>query len=428
MRRASAEPRGAARPHRAGGFLLVPALVLAVFAALLSGCGGDVDIPPPKPSTDTSAEHAQQAQQALDRLVEAVQAGSREDAEAVAAPESRELLGWVHGNAAALGIGDLSMRYVDEGPELDAAERVELGPDAWRATVQMEYLYQGYETTQARMETDVVFVPDSDSDAARVVSFGGGEGRSPLWLVDRLSVVRTKESVLAVAGAPTGRYPGLVAGALRQVRRTLPGWRGPLLVEVPHTTAQLEAAVRSQPGQYDNIAAVTTSADGSLAPDAPVRVFVNPTVFDKLKPRGAQVVMSHEATHVATDATFTTMPTWLLEGFADFVALDNAGIPVQVAAGQILARIRKDGLPRRLPTSADLDPKANELGATYEEAWLACRFIAQEYGTDQLVRFYRKVSAGASTQESFRTELGTTQARFLTQWRADLARLAGVAR
>ena len=44
--------------------------------------------------------------------------------------------------------------------------------------------------------------------------------------------------------------------------------------------------------------------------------------------------MSHESTHVATDAPFATMPTWLLEGFADFVALDHAGVPVEKAAGK----------------------------------------------------------------------------------------------
>jgi hypothetical protein len=110
------------------------------------------------------------------------------------------------------------------------------------------------------------------------------------------------------------------------------------------------------------------------------------------------------------------------------VALDGAGVPVGLAARQILARIRKEGLPRGLPTTADLDPTANGLGATYEEAWLACRFLAQEYGADGLVRFYRKVAAGSSTQEAFRSELGTTQRMFVAQWRADLARLAGVAR
>ncbi len=89
-----------------------------------------------------------------------------------------------------------------------------------------------------------------------------------------------------------------------------------------------------------------------------------------------------------------------------------------LAARQILDRIRKEGLPRRLPTSQDLDPTANGLGATYEEAWLACRFMAQEYGVDGLVRFYRAVSAGASTQEAFRSELGTTQRMFVAQWRS----------
>jgi hypothetical protein len=100
---------------------------------------------------------------------------------------------------------------------------------------------------------------------------------------------------------------------------------------------------------------------------------------------------------------------------------------VDLAAGQILRRIRKDGLPDGLPTSQDLDPTANGLGATYEEAWLACRFLAQEHGADAMVRFYRTVSDGASTQEAFRSVLRTTQREFVTQWRADLARLAGVA-
>jgi hypothetical protein len=158
-----------------------------------------------------------------------------------------------------------------------------------------------------------------------------------------------------------------------------------------------------------------------------VRVLVNPVVFGRLKVRGAQVVISHETTHVATGATFVSMPTWLLEGFADFVALDHAGVPVQLAARQILRRIREDGLPTRLPTSSDLDPTATGLGATYEEAWLACRFLAQEHGAARLVRFYDAVSGGTSASRAFRTVLGTSEAEFVTRWRADLKRLAAVA-
>ncbi len=291
--------------------------------------------------------------------------------------------------------------------------------------MQLTYRYDGLDQSPARVETEVAFVPDGNG--VRIASFGGEGVRTPLWLADRLSVVRTPRSVVAVAGTSAGRYPRLVAGAVRQVSRVLPEWKGALLVEVPESREELDAALQSQPGQYDNIAAVTTTADGSLAPGAPVRVFVNPIVFGRLKDRGAQVVMSHEATHVATGATFASMPTWLLEGFADYVALDRAGVPVDLAAGQILARIRKEGLPDGLPTSEDLDPTANGLGATYEEAWLACRFLAQEYGGPAMVRFYRTVSDGASTQEAFRSVLGTTQRAFVAEWRADLSRLAGVA-
>src|SRR3546814_6597486 len=76
------------------------------------------------------------------------------------------------------------------------------------------------------------------------------------------------------------------------------------------------------PGDYANIAAVTTTVDGSLSPSAPVHVFVNPQMWAGLKPQGAQVVMSHEAVHVVTGAAITSgVPLWLLEGFADYVAL-----------------------------------------------------------------------------------------------------------
>lgn len=355
-----------------------------------------------------------------------MESGARQDAEDLAASGSEELLGSVHDNAAALRIGDLSLRYVDEGTPLDAGEQTRLGPDSWRGSVQVDYRFEGFDQSSAHLETGVVFVPESGG--ARVVSFGGPGARAPLWLVDRLRVVRTPGTLLAVAGASPGRHAGLVTRALSQVRRVLPQWKGPLVVEVPRTRRQFDAAVASQPGSYDNIAAVTTTADGSLTPGAPVRVFLNPDVFGKLKQVGAQVVMSHEATHVATGATFTSMPTWLLEGFADFVAMDAASVPVDVAAGQILSRIRQDGLPGDLPTSQDLDPTANGLGATYEEAWLACRFLAQEFGADRLVRFYRTVSDGAHVGDSFRSQLGTTQKAFVALWRVDLARLAGVAR
>ena len=404
--------------------LLLTVLALALAVPGLVACVQEVEVAPPSASHDTSDQRADLAQDALDRLGRALEGGTREQAVEVAAEPSRGLLADVYDNAADLRIDDLSLRYVADSGQLDGSQESEAGAGSWRASVQLAYRYAGLDQSPANLETSVVFAPEASG--ARIVSFGGAGARAPLWLTDRLSVVRTGRTLVAVSG-DAGRYPGLVTEARRQVRRTLPEWQGSLLVEVPASRAGLDDTLQAQPGQYDNIAAVTTTADGSLAPNAPVRVFVNPEVFGRLKTRGAQVVMSHEATHVATGATFASMPTWLLEGFADVVALADAGVPVPVAARQILRRIRTDGLPDGLPTSQDLDPTADSLGATYEEAWLACRFLAQEYGTSRLVRFYRAVSHGTPTAEAFGSVLGTTQREFVTRWRADLASLAGVA-
>jgi hypothetical protein len=398
---------------------------MLVLALVAGGCSSDENLKPPRASSDDAGQRSDAAQHTLDRLVQALQQRSSGSAQVLAAPGARDLLASVAANARSLDVRQLSMRYVDDGSPLTSTQQSEFGSRAWAGTVELEYTFGQVDTTPSRVDTAVIFAPQGSG--ARIASFGGDGERTPLWLVDRLSVVRQGSTLAAVDADSAGRYPRLVARAVVQVRRTLPDWHGDLVVEVPRTRAQLDAALRADPDEYDDIAAVTTTEDGSLADGAPVRVFINPEVFDKLTDRGAQVVMSHEATHVATGATFVSMPTWLLEGFADYVALNHAGVPVALAAGQILPRIRKHGLPRRLPTSADLDPTANGLGATYEEAWLACRFLGQAYGQAKLIAFYRAVSGGTLEKRAFRQVLGTTEAAFVSRWRADLARLAGAA-
>ena len=69
-----------------------------------------------------------------------------------------------------------------------------------------------------------------------------------------------------------------------------------------------------------------------------------------------QVVISHEATHLATDAPLTSgVPLWLLEGFADYVALHDVDLPITTTAGQIIQQVRTDGAPDHLPGPAEFD-------------------------------------------------------------------------
>ena len=177
-------------------------------------------------------------------------------------------------------------------------------------------------------------------------------------------------------------------------------------------------------GTYDQIAAVTTSADGSTAPDSPVHIFVNPDVFGTLRPTGAQVVMSHEATHVATDAWDARMPLWLLEGFADYVALRDVDLPVSRSAAQIIAEVRKDGPPRHLPGAGEFGTRTPNLGATYESAWLICRLLAERGGEPALVSFYRAVDAGQSVGAALEASFGLSTAELTEEWRSLLSGLA----
>lgn len=244
--------------------------------------------------------------------------------------------------------------------------------------------------------------------------------------VRALQVRRSADTLVLVEGS--AREARDVArraeAAVPVVRRVLPTWQRGLVVEVPASVDALDRTLDADPGTYDQIAAVTTSADGQLTPQSPVHVFVNPDVYDGLRPTGAQVVMSHEATHVATGAFLSTMPLWILEGFADYVALRDVDLPVARSASQIIAEVRKDGAPRSLPSADDFGTRTPGLGATYESAWLANRLLAQDGGQAALVRFYRDVDGGVPVGRALQTDFGLGVPAFTQQWRGLLQDLA----
>jgi hypothetical protein len=196
------------------------------------------------------------------------------------------------------------------------------------------------------------------------------------------------------------------------------------VVEVPASERGLDAALDAPPGQYRGIAAATTTVDGSRGRRAPSHVFVNPRVFLPLTPRGAQVVITHEATHVATHAASSAAPIWLVEGFADYVALRAQRLPVSTTAARITALVRRAGAPRHLPGRAQFRAGATHLEARYESAWLACRLLARDAGSDALVSFYRAMDRGGRLGPELRSHIGLGAAAFTRQWRTLLADLA----
>ncbi|QIX26311.1 hypothetical protein ncot_06610 [Nocardioides sp. JQ2195] len=392
-------------------------LSLVLLAALVVTWLGKDDPQPPQPHLTSPTARQDLAAEALLDLQAAVR--SRDAADL--GPDASDAAGAAVANAAALRIADFTLRYVDE----DAALSTKLPDGQWAAAVDASWRFAGFDARPAHAE--VTFVFEVGAERASIVSVGDGDRRTPLWLAGRVQVRRGPASlVVAAEGQLVDAFAKRARAAVAQVHKVIPTWKQELVVEVPASDEQLDSVLNAEPGDYANIAAVTTTVDGTLSPSAPVHVFVNPEVYSGLKRDGAQVVMTHELVHVATGAaTATTTPLWLLEGFADFVALRDSELPLSVTAGQILQKVRSGGAPRALPAGNEFDTRTTHLGASYEAAWLACRLLAQTGSEQDLVRLYRQVSNGGELDAALRQHFGFGEKELVARWRAELRRLAG---
>ena len=373
--------------------------------------------PPSEPVAQVRPALAAQTLRRFEQAVEDRDPASARELAPAGDERAAALLAAVVDNARSLRVGDLSLRYVDEEGAL--------APDgSWPAAVDATWRFAGFDAAPARAEVTLRFVDSGDRVA--LTGVGDDGNRAPLWLSAPLQVRRTAGTLVMAAGsaAQADAYARRATAAVPVVRRVLKDWRPRLVVEVPGSAAALDRALAADPGRYANIAAVTTTVDGSVDADAPVHVFVNPDVFGRLEPQGAQVVMSHEAVHVATRAATSDLPLWLLEGFADYVALRDVNLPLSTTAGQVIDQVRRDGPPDHLPGSAEFDTTTTQLGAAYESAWLACRLLAQTGGEGALLRLYRLVDGGRALGPALRATFEMTPAELTRAWRRSLSDLA----
>ena len=388
-------------------------LVAGILVWRLHG-SGEYIAPTPTPGADREADTGA-ANAALSALVRDVRRRRTEPGSGPVATVLR--------NAVALGVDDFDASYVaEDGPV--AAD------GAWNADVEVRWRYGGFDQKAVTEQVPMRFSPTSP-EAVRIARIGGRAGsdqeKTPVWLSGPVTVRRTPQTLVVVRGGATeaAQYTRLARTAVATVRRVVP-WPDPrLVVEVPAESAALEAALGADPGSYSDVAAVTTTVDGSGVPGRPVHVFVNPDAIGKPGSIGAQVVMSHEATHDATHAVTTSnLPTWLTEGFADYVALRDVKLPLSTTAGQILKDVRRHGPPAHLPSEAEFNAQSSTFGEEYESAWLACRVLAEIGGEHGLVEVYDRVEAGEPLGRVLRSVIGMSVGAFTKVWQHRLSHWA----
>lgn len=390
-------------------------LLLSVLL-LLAGCGGTYVAPPP--AAQAAQSNPVGAQAALNTLVRDVR-----DEHAT----GQGLDATLTANARALRVSGFTARYIsDEGGV--AAN------GSWPAQVDITWRFGGFDASTAHETVTATFTSGTRSGSAAngrsvgISSFGGGDQRVPLWLTGPLTVRRSSDTLVVVAGnaREAAQYVRLAANAVATVRRVVSWPRPRLVIEVPASEADLEQELQVTQGSYSGVAAVTATDDGTAGHSSPVHVFVNPEAIGSLTTTGAQVVLSHEATHAATNAVGSSnLPEWLLEGFADYVALRNVPLPLSVTARQIRAEVRAQGAPMHLPGPAQFNDQADDFGAEYEAAWLACRTLSDLTGEHRLVELYDRVRDGAPVDSTMRSLDGFGVSHLTAVWQQRLRDLAG---
>ncbi|MEU0083703.1 hypothetical protein [Streptomyces sp. NPDC006274] len=257
-----------------------------------------------------------------------------------------------------------------------------------------------------------------------------------LWQQGEVDVVRGSRSIVLGVGQDAARLRELAAAADRAVPAVSDAWPskwpGRVVVLVPATTEEMGRLLGTPGAGYRGIAAVTTGETSRGAAAPADRVVVNPEAYGLLGTFGQGVVLTHEATHVATRAhTTAATPMWLSEGFADWVAYRGTGRTAAEAAPEMLEAVRAGDVPAGLPGDRDFtfggDP--DTVARAYEGGRLACEMIEERWGEEKLTAFYRTVGEGrhrdGAVERALSEELGITSAGFTAMWRDYLTEVLG---
>ena len=373
----------------------------------------------------------------LRKLTTAITTGNRSDYRALIDPGSERFSAkaeQVYKNLRALPVSALSMRYVDDG-SLSLERRKQLGGgSAWVAEVEVSWKLRDFDQKPVRMVLPMTLV--TRNGTTYVASFSDRVGKNParwkrpFWSLGTVRVGRGERS-LVISTDPdvdVKAYARVLDKAIDDVSKV---WRAPwsrrVVLYLPGTQSQMEYVLGARQASYGQIAAVTTAEASMRMPGAPVRIVANPKLFAKLSAQGRRIVLTHETTHVASNATASPVPLWLAEGFADYVAFSTVDVSVRSAASELIKAVKEGEGPKSLPDASAFAASSKRLAVAYESSWLACRMIAEKYGRDELVAFYRKVHTSNPTtglRDAFKSRLGTTQDRFVADWQRYLQRLA----
>ncbi len=330
----------------------------------------------------------------------------------------------------ALKFADWSYELAGDGPGF-SPDRARVLPDrSVIVRVRLTYRLVGT-TTSTDREQYLTIVPRGDDWLVASDTDGSASGldtQRDLWDLGPVRTLRGDSSLIVAdrRGATVAEMQKLADEADLAVHDVDEVWTGKWsrqpLVLMPRSQADMATIIDSDGAGLAQIAAVTTGAfEAGLSRGD--RIVINPASWKTLDALGRRVVLTHEMTHVATrSSSVQSVPIWLSEGFADYVAYRATPVPTAIVASDVFRKVRAGKAPDHLPDGADFDAARGDIASSYESAWLACRMISEQYGEKKLVKLYSALSdsAGPGWPDETVDVLGVGRRVLVHDWKAYL--------
>jgi hypothetical protein len=210
--------------------------------------------------------------------------------------------------------------------------------------------------------------------------------------------------------------------AYAQIAASWPGgWERKVVILVPHDQNEAERLVGT--ADLSKVAAVASSSIEAGAVERVLgnRIVVNTTNINTYDTLNLQVVTTHEMTHVATRTLGSGVPLFMVEGFADYVALRPIDQPLSVTRPALAKEVAQGRFDRVLPSDEEFH--ASDGAEAYDEASSFCLWVATTFGSARLQQLFRSFrgSHKPSTQlqdTRFRQILGIPERTAEARWAA----------
>lgn len=376
----------------------------------------------PRPRTSPAQKAAPRSVGSLlSGIVSAVNRRDRTDFQSLVSdkdPGFADTAGMIFDNLAAIHPADFALRATDNRRHLSSDRRSVLGSTSYAIEVRVRWAVPG-DQSASDQQVWMTLVRSGGGVRWGGVSDGPSKpGPTPLWWLEPVHYQHSG-SATVIAGARIDAQ-AWVAAANTAVDEDAPrlgsvGWNKTLVIIVPSSEHLMEESMGVTAGTDSALAAITWS-DGHDAASAPLRIMINPS--GQQSRLATAIVLSHETVHVATQSPTSPAPSWLVEGFADYIAYVNYPEGVEPAADGLLAQVKRHGPPAGLPGESDFAAGKHDLNLSYAEAWLACRYLAERFGYQKLLRFYESVdrSPDGAVSGSMRSTFGISEHEFVKGW------------